>query len=187
MTISFCLFICLLFGCSTQTRIKKDEPIEMVIILYENNQRDFLRDFILYQNKNFGTEIINEEYYIVIKNANIEILQGILLFLNLRLDIIANNIANAYTTRTNEGEPFTRKYLKISIENGVEIMRDTKTPFRYVFDPSHPDAIIGGALDGFVIIPNVDIQSEKLDLATTAGLYSSILEFTQNNSKNIIW
>jgi len=172
-------------GCSTQTKMGINEPIEMTIIFYGNNQREFLRNFILY--KNHDTEIINTEYYMTIRNINKKILLDILMFLNLKLDIMANNIANANTTRTIEGGALRRNYLNVSIERGVEIRQDTKTSFRHIYDPFHPDAILDGVLKGFVVMPNVDIQNEKINMVIVADLYSSILNFAQNNFRNIIW
>jgi len=82
----------------------------------------------------------------------------------LRLDTIANNMANATTTRTTEGGPFRRSrvimrpvtegpfwrspFLPDSLDNGmgkgvrvVEIQKDMTTETRFVYDPTHPDAI----------------------------------------------
>ncbi|MCL2380708.1 MAG: flagellar basal body rod protein FlgC [Treponema sp.] len=114
----------------------------------------------------------------------------------LRSDVIADNIANASTTRTNEGGPFQRSrvvlrprvdapfwrspFLPQGMDNGlgqgvrvVEIQQDRQTPNRLVFDPSHPDAIVSGPRAGYVEMPNVDIVSEMVDMISASRAYEA--------------
>jgi len=113
----------------------------------------------------------------------------------LRGDVIANNIANASTTRTEEGGPFRRSrvivrprtedafwrspFLPQGLDNGigqgvrvVGIERD-RTPNRLVFDPSHPDAIQSGPRAGYVEMPNVDIVTEMVDMISASRAYEA--------------
>ncbi len=106
-----------------------------------------------------------------------------------RMDIIANNIANVDTTRTEEGGPYRRKMpvfkargskpfsamLKDEIDfrqgNGVEIssiVEDSK-PFQLIHNPNHPDA----NQDGFVEMPNVDIATEMVDMIDASRAYEA--------------
>jgi len=114
----------------------------------------------------------------------------------LRTDVIADNMANASTTRTNEGGPFRRSrvimrprvdgpywrspFLPRGMDNGVgqgvrvlEIERDYRTELRLVYDPSHPDAIQSGPRQGYVEMPNVDIVSEMVDMIAAARAYEA--------------
>jgi flagellar basal-body rod protein FlgC len=79
------------------------------------------------------------------------------------LDIIAENIANAETTRTPEGGPYMRKVVVFQrTGTGVEaaeVLQDTR-PGSEDYDPGHPDA----DANGFVKRPNVDIATETVDL-----------------------
>ena len=113
----------------------------------------------------------------------------------LRGDVIANNIANASTTRTEEGGPFRRSrvivrprtedafwrspFLPQGLDNGigqgvrvVGIERD-RTPNSLVFDPSHPDAIQSGPRAGYVEMPNVDIVTEMVDMISASRAYEA--------------
>jgi flagellar basal body rod protein FlgC len=110
----------------------------------------------------------------------------ILEILHLKVLIIEDNISNANTTRTSEGGPYIRKYLSITIENGVELMNDIDNSERLVYDPSHPDAIRTGNKEGYVRFPNIDIIAEYMDLSETILLYNSIVGFIEKNYKNII-
>jgi flagellar basal-body rod protein FlgC len=74
------------------------------------------------------------------------------------LEVIARNIANAQTTHTPEGGPYQRE-VAVSGGSGVETVKDT-TKGRLVYDPGHPDA----NADGFVEYPNVDLNTELVDL-----------------------
>ena len=122
-----------------------------------------------------------------------------------RADVIADNIANATTTRTAEGGPFRRSrtimrpitpspywrspFLPDFLDNGVgqgvrikEIQKDYKTETRWVYDPEHPDAVLTGPRAGYVEMPNVDIVSEMVDMIAASRAYeanASIVEGTK--------
>jgi flagellar basal-body rod protein FlgC len=113
----------------------------------------------------------------------------------VRLDVIANNMANVNTTRTDEGGPFRRSrvimrprvespywrspFLPDSMDNGigkgvrvVEIQQDKKpNPLRY--DPTHPDAIKSGPREGYVELSNVDIVTEMVDMIEASRSYEA--------------
>ncbi len=110
----------------------------------------------------------------------------------LRMDVIANNIANANTTRTVEGGPYIRqrvifeprgeklgflvpfmfeKNKRISQFQGVKvtgIVRDPEPP-RLIYDPGHPDA----DKDGYVAMPNVNIVKEMVDMISATRAYEA--------------
>ncbi len=103
----------------------------------------------------------------------------------LRLDIVANNIANASTTRSPDGGPYQKRAVvfkeKLSREltsngrayetKGVEvgaIVRDQSPP-RMVYNPTHPDA----DEKGFVAMPNVDLAIEMADMITATRAYEA--------------
>jgi len=99
----------------------------------------------------------------------------------LRLDLVASNIANANSTRTPEGGPYRRK-VPVFAENlrtaegnvalsGVRVLAiaDDQSPFRSVYDPSHPDA----NADGYVLYPNVNIVNEMVNLMEAGRAYEA--------------
>ena len=115
----------------------------------------------------------------------------------LKMDVISNNIANASTTRTNEGDgPYRKRRVVMQPVNtrtrwnspvypfglragdgeGVrvsKIERDETTPVRLVYDPSHPDAVKVGPKKGYVEYPNVDIVSEMVDMIAASRSYEA--------------
>jgi len=114
----------------------------------------------------------------------------------MRLDVIADNMANVNTTRTTEGGPFRRSrvvmrprvegpywrspFLPGSMDNGigrgvrvVEIQKDRSTEPRYVYDPTHPDAILSGPREGYVEMPNVDVVTEMVDMISASRSYEA--------------
>jgi flagellar basal-body rod protein FlgC len=116
----------------------------------------------------------------------------------VRLDVIANNMANVNTTRTPEGGPFRRSrvimrprvespywrspFLPESMDNGigkgvrvVEIQKDRSpdNPPRLRWDPTHPDAIKSGPREGYVELPNVDIVTEMVDMIEASRSYEA--------------
>lgn len=102
-----------------------------------------------------------------------------------RLDVIADNIANMNTTRTANGGPYRRKtvsfeqiqkpfaeYFNNSYSgNGVRVsaVHEDPSPFKLVYDPSHPDA----NEDGYVEMPNVDIVTEMIDMISASRAYEA--------------
>ncbi|MBV6494393.1 MAG: Flagellar basal-body rod protein FlgC [Turneriella sp.] len=115
----------------------------------------------------------------------------------LKMDVISNNIANATTTRTNEGDgAYHRRRVVLQPVNtrtrwkspvypfglragdgeGVRVLkieRDETSPMRMVYDPSHPDAIKVGPKKGYVEYPNVDIVSEMVDMISASRSYEA--------------
>lgn len=75
------------------------------------------------------------------------------------LETISANIANAQTTRTPEGGAFRRQVAVADGDGGTTRVVDP-APGRLVYDPGHPDA----NADGFVEYPNVDVNTELVDL-----------------------
>ena len=114
----------------------------------------------------------------------------------VRLDVIADNMANVNTTRTTEGGPFKRSrvimrpmvqspywrspFLPDMLDNGIgkgvrvlEVQKDRTTEPRYVYDPEHPDAILSGPREGYVEMPNVDIVTEMVDMISASRSYEA--------------
>ena len=108
----------------------------------------------------------------------------------LRMDLIANNVANTNTTNGPDEAPYQRQSAVFrersaqrpfgdflgrardaSPAGGVEVSSihvDTAAP-REIFDPTHPDA----NADGYVLMPNIDIVTEMTDLAGAVRAYEA--------------
>jgi len=106
-----------------------------------------------------------------------------------RMDVIAENLANARTTRTVGGGPYRRKVVLFEpiLEDaeggertvGVRASRvdvDRTTDFERVLDPGHPDA----DKDGMVLYPNVNTVLEMADLITSMRAYEANLTAQEN-------
>jgi len=100
-----------------------------------------------------------------------------------RMEIIANNVANAQTTRGVDGHVFQRKEvvfgqrLDDALGDGdlggvdvTEIYTD-RSPGRRVYRPGHPDA---GA-DGFLEMPNVNAVAEMVDMMSSSRAFEANL------------
>ncbi len=142
-----------------------------------------------------------------------------------RMNVIAQNIANADTTRTTEGGPYRRfdVILEASKNTGcvqcgegdsqapIDIVKtdtahmdqipndkngeygDTKlqgvrvadvkpdevTPFKVIYDPSHPDA----DADGYVTLPNVNIVQEMVDMISASRAYEANVTVMKNTKQ----
>lgn len=97
----------------------------------------------------------------------------------MRMDVIANNIANANTTRTDKGGPYRKQEVVFQAhagkledgKGGVEVagVVESAEPAKMVYDPSHPDA----GPDGMVAMPNVNIVEEMVDMVTATRAYEA--------------
>lgn len=110
----------------------------------------------------------------------------------VNLDVIAGNIANMYTTRGLNGEPYRRRVALFAAGNpsageeapGVhirEVVRDP-SPFRREFNPSHPDAAASGPDKGYVLMPNVELSTEMVNAMAAARAYEAnvtVMEITK--------
>lgn len=107
-----------------------------------------------------------------------------------RTDIIAQNIANVHTTRTENGTAYRRKIVtfaekdvttfsqyysaskNVAIGNGVkvaEVKEDTETDLIMEYDPSNPDA----DENGYVSYPNVNVVTEMTNLINSTRAYEA--------------
>lgn len=111
----------------------------------------------------------------------------------VRMDVISENIANADTTRTENGGPYRRKevvyesadtpsfqnMLTNNIQNyensakGVKVAAIVEDPsnFTTVYDPTNADA----DQNGYVKMPNVDPVKETLDMMSATRAYEANL------------
>lgn len=111
----------------------------------------------------------------------------------LRMDTISENVANAQTTRTEDGTPYTRKIVTFQtkgadrssnfhkvlrgataayVGQGVKvtgIYEDKESEYKMVYDPSHPDA----DENGYVTMPNVNIITEMTNLIDASRAYEA--------------
>ena len=110
---------------------------------------------------------------------------------SMRMDTIAENVANANTTRTKDGTPYVRKVVTFA-EKGAQtpfsrvlnksmdrysgegvkvggVYKDTQTEMNMVYDPSHPDA----DENGYVTYPNVNIITEMTNLIDASRSYEA--------------
>jgi flagellar basal-body rod protein FlgC len=109
----------------------------------------------------------------------------------LRMDVIAENLANANTTRGANGQPYRRKEVVLQEGNGktfdqvlggvaVTGVVDDQSPLRRVYDPGNPDA----DAKGFVSLPNVSSVTEMVDLITAQRGYEADIQ-AMNNARTM--
>lgn len=108
----------------------------------------------------------------------------------LRMNIIAQNIANAYTTKDADGEGAYRRKI-VAFEayldkaNGpqtdgtarlhsvrVATVTDDTKPGPMIYNPGHPDA----NADGMVEMPNVEVSREMVDMISSSRAYEANLQ-----------
>ncbi|HQD89458.1 MAG: flagellar basal body rod protein FlgC [Syntrophomonadaceae bacterium] len=124
----------------------------------------------------------------------------------LRMDTIANNMANAETTRNSAGTgPYRRQVvvfearppqsvskfkgimqekLTAQVGNGVRVkeireVTEAESPYRRVYEPSHPDA----DEQGYVSYPNVNIVEEMINMISATRAYEAnakVIEATKS-------
>ena len=95
----------------------------------------------------------------------------------VRMDTVANNIANADTTRTPEGGPYKRQQVSFRSayedalgNQGVKVDQVTSNgATRTVNMPGHPDA----DANGNVQMPDINIVEEMVDMISATRAYEA--------------
>jgi len=107
----------------------------------------------------------------------------------LRIELVAENLANVYTTRTPAGGPYRRKVAAFGARDGgfaalmarftrraepprgvqVTGIYEDPRPFKRVYAPDHPDA----GPDGYLLLPNVDVVEEMVNLIAAQRAYEA--------------
>jgi flagellar basal-body rod protein FlgC len=122
--------------------------------------------------------------------SGIDVTAGALDAQKTRMDIVAQNIANAETTRTPAGGPYQRQVVSFESElvrqqgaagpalQTVKVSGITSdpSPGQQVYNPQHPDA----GPDGMVTMPNVNLAFEMVDLITASRAYEANLSVVKN-------
>jgi flagellar basal-body rod protein FlgC len=99
-----------------------------------------------------------------------------------RLDVIAGNIANAFSTRQEDGtiEPYRRRFVSLSAGDGaggsgvhVDSVERDASEFRLKYDDGHPDRIREGPLANYVRYPNVNVAMEYVDAIEASRAYEA--------------
>ena len=123
----------------------------------------------------------------------------------VRMDVIANNIANAQTLVTREGGPYRRRTVVFQatgrhfnealtsarrrmsriIGEGVRVNRviEDRTPsaFQKIYDPNHPFA----DSTGVVLRPNINVVQEMVDMIDSSRAYEANVT-ALNSTKQIL-
>lgn len=109
----------------------------------------------------------------------------------IRMDIIAENLANMHSTRTSTGGPYRRKQAVFAAQvwpsgrirppflvgrgslpgGGVAVLTvvEDQSPPQLIYDPTHPDA----DPDGTVRMPNVNPLVELVDMISATRSYQA--------------
>ena len=96
----------------------------------------------------------------------------------LRMDVIADNLANAQSTKGPDGQPYRRKEVVLAAGGasfddvlGVHVqgIAADPTPGHKVYDPGNPDA----DAQGYVTMPNVSSVTEMVDLIDASRSYEA--------------
>ncbi len=105
----------------------------------------------------------------------------------VRMDTIAGNIANAFTTTDAQGrnQPYRRRVAVFAPGDpaqgrgspGVHVASIENDPsaFRLQYDPTHPQAIKDGPKKGYVQYPNVDLATEMVNGMEASRAYEANL------------
>ena len=98
-----------------------------------------------------------------------------------RMKMHAENLANADSIISNKGTAYQRKQMlfeaEVNKQTGLtevqaQVVADTKSPFKTVYDPSHPLADEKGLL----YYPNVNTLQESTDMRQASRMYEANMQ-----------
>ena len=124
----------------------------------------------------------------------------------VRMEVAAQNLANADVARTSQGGPYKRKEVVLAsllpepvalpaalglrggeeLEEGVATVevvgvQDDPSPPLRVYDPGHPDA----DQQGYVLMPNVQAPVEMADMMAAARAYEANAAALENLQRSV--
>jgi flagellar basal-body rod protein FlgC len=109
-----------------------------------------------------------------------------------RLDVIAENIANAHTTRGPDGKPYQRQVVVFeaalqqamgnadaSLTPTLKVARIEKDqrPALMMYEPGHPDA----DANGMVAMPDINLHEEMADMISASRAFEANLAVVKNS------
>ena len=105
-----------------------------------------------------------------------------------RMNIIASNLANVETTRTESGRAYRRKDIVFAAQGeggfgsvlqkaidgaapGVKVagVIEDARPLKQVYEPAHPDA----DANGYVAFPNINVAEEMVNMIAASRSYEA--------------
>lgn len=122
----------------------------------------------------------------------IDVLSNGLSVARTRMNVLSSNIANAETTRTEEGGPYQRRdivqmavtqnssfsnlldRMSLSKPYVQQVVTDSSDP-KMVYKPGHPDA----DQNGFVAFPNINVVSSMTEMMTGLRNYQAMVTALQ--------
>src|SRR5438105_4050242 len=121
----------------------------------------------------------------------------------MRMEVVAGNIANAFSTRSPGGGPYRRQDVLFEAVLGdrlspgganprgggprpllgVQVLgvQDDMSELPRIYSPAHPDA----DAEGFVTMPNVSLPIEMVNLMTASRAYEANLKVLQSLRKQM--
>jgi flagellar basal-body rod protein FlgC len=116
-----------------------------------------------------------------------------------RMEVIAGNLANIHTTKTDEGGPYKKRevvFMSTDVSDeksfgrvlskkieGVKVdsVQESDKAFERIFDPNHPDA----DPEGYVSLPNVNLMEEMTDMTAATRAYEANIN-VMNTTKEML-
>lgn len=117
-----------------------------------------------------------------------------------RMEVVAGNLANIHTTKTEEGGPYRKKevvFMSTDVSDektfggllskrieGVKVnsVDESNKEFQKVFDPNHPDA----DNEGYVLLPNVNLMEEMTDMTAATRAYEANINVLNTTKEMLI-
>ena len=117
-----------------------------------------------------------------------------------RMEVVAGNLANVHTTKTEEGGPYRKKevvFMSTDVSGektfggllskrieGVKVhsIEDSNKDFQKIFDPNHPDA----DNEGYVLLPNVNLMEEMTDMTAATRAYEANINVLNTTKEMLI-
>ena len=118
-----------------------------------------------------------------------------------KMNVVAENLANIETSRTEEGGPYKRKMVVLTEKpnerfrdvmgrlekkaSGVEVTEiiTSQDDYRLVYNPGHPDA---DPDTGYLAMPNVNLLTEIADMMVARRAYDASIAAISNTKSMIV-
>ncbi|EMM96274.1 hypothetical protein [Leptospira interrogans] len=139
-------------------------------------QKPFAEDFLNKSKVQFSNK--NSVIFIIKNDHNIHKLEYFLTIQIARIEQCYTNLINVNTIS------YKKRIIQLQDDGSFLISENSNQ--RYLFEPTHPDAIRTGSAKGYITYPDINVAEELYNLKSNISLYNSLTSLINKENNTSI-
>ncbi|EMN48072.1 hypothetical protein LEP1GSC088_0369 [Leptospira interrogans str. L1207] len=149
--------------------------LKILVFFVDRIQKPFAEDFLNKSKVQFSNK--NSVIFIIRNYYNIHKLEY---FLTIQIA----RIEQCYTNSINVNTISYKKTIQLQDDGSFLISENSNQ--RYLFEPTHPDAIRTGSAKGYITYPDINVAEESHNLKSNISLYNSLTSLINKENNTSI-